>query len=282
VYIDTLFVLNAVINYLLLLATAKITGLYAKRRRLLAGALTGAVYAVLVFAPTVSFLLSFLGKTAASALIVIISFHWGKTLIRAGLVFWLVSFMLGGCIYAVNILAGYQAGMIQNSIPYITVNARTLVLLSAFFYVIVTLTFKGLARQTKKGTANVHISFDNKEVSMTVLRDSGNLLTDPISGAAVMVANCDQLAGLWPADTKTLLNTENLRNPTSLLLALSELSIPLRFRLVPYKTVGTESGFLLAFRPDKLEVDGKQNRNTLVALSPNRVGNGTYAGIINA
>jgi stage II sporulation protein GA (sporulation sigma-E factor processing peptidase) len=281
VYIDTLFVLNAVINYLLLLATAKITGLYAKRLRLLAGALVGAVYAVMVFMPSVSFLLSLFGKTAAGALIVIISFHWSKSLIRAGLVFTVTGFAFGGCIYAMNLLAGYQTGMVQNSIPYITVNARTLILLSALFYFVITMIFKGLARRSGTETAKVKIGVNEKEVSLTVLRDSGNLLIDPFSGASVMVVDCKKLEGLWNAESRTLLDTDNLCDPTTLLLALNEIRAPVRFRLVPYRAVGVESGFLLAFRPDSLEIDGKKNRNLLVALSPSRMGNGMFAGVIN-
>ena len=47
VYIDSLFLLNFIIDYLLLLAVGKICALPLRRWRMLLGALWGAVYAVL-------------------------------------------------------------------------------------------------------------------------------------------------------------------------------------------------------------------------------------------
>ena len=46
-----------------------------------------------------------------------------------------------------------------------------------------------------------------------------------------------------------------------------------QLRLIPYSAVGSK-GFLAAFRPDSLSVNGKKNRDLLVALSPSASGDG--------
>ncbi len=52
VYIDSLFLLNFVVNYLLLLAAAKLSGEPLRRLRMAGGAALGAAYAAAVFFPT--------------------------------------------------------------------------------------------------------------------------------------------------------------------------------------------------------------------------------------
>ena len=56
VYGDILFVLNLVLDYGLLMATARIAGCPFVRLRLLAGALFGGLYALLIFVPGLQFL----------------------------------------------------------------------------------------------------------------------------------------------------------------------------------------------------------------------------------
>ena len=46
VYVDTLFFLNLAVDYLLLLLTARLSGVYRSRRRLALGAAVGALRAV--------------------------------------------------------------------------------------------------------------------------------------------------------------------------------------------------------------------------------------------
>ena len=51
IYIDRLFLINLLIDYLLLLLSARVSGLALRRWRYLLGALLGAAYAVLTLLP---------------------------------------------------------------------------------------------------------------------------------------------------------------------------------------------------------------------------------------
>ena len=68
IYIDSLFFLNLGVDYLLCLASARICGLYLRRRRYVLAALLGAAYSVAVYLPGLGFLASWPGKLAAAAL----------------------------------------------------------------------------------------------------------------------------------------------------------------------------------------------------------------------
>ena len=80
VYIDSLFLLNFIVDYLLLLATAKLAGEVICRPRLALGAAVGALYASAVFFPGMGFLTHPLCKLSAAIVMV------GKEAVRQGLI----------------------------------------------------------------------------------------------------------------------------------------------------------------------------------------------------
>jgi len=55
-YADILFFFNAVVDYLLLLLSARAAGAPLRRKRFALGAALGGLYAVMIFAPGFSFL----------------------------------------------------------------------------------------------------------------------------------------------------------------------------------------------------------------------------------
>ena len=56
IYVDTLFLLNALVDYLLLLCAARLAGEPLKRLRFALGAVLGGGYAVAIFLPGLGFL----------------------------------------------------------------------------------------------------------------------------------------------------------------------------------------------------------------------------------
>ena len=77
VYIDSVFLLNGLMDYLLLLATARLAGIPLRRRRYLLAALTGGLYAAAVFFPGCGFLASGPVKLAAGVLLALIALAAG-------------------------------------------------------------------------------------------------------------------------------------------------------------------------------------------------------------
>ena len=74
IYVDTLFLLNAIVDYLLLLCSARLAGERLSRLRFALGALLGGLYAVALFLPGFGFLGRPLCRLSAAVLMVLTAF----------------------------------------------------------------------------------------------------------------------------------------------------------------------------------------------------------------
>ena len=109
---------------------------------------------------------------------------------------------------------------------------------------------------------------------LRALEDSGNALVDPLTGDAVLVAEAEALAPLF-SDPALL----TLDDPEA--LARIEGAEGRGLRLLPCSCVAAPRALLLCFRPERITVDGKERRDLLVAVSPNRLSpEGRYDAII--
>ena len=82
IYIDSVFALNALMDYLLLLSAARLAGLPLRRRRYVLGALAGGAYAAAVVLPGLSFLAASPVKLAAGVLLGLIAYGGEEKLLR--------------------------------------------------------------------------------------------------------------------------------------------------------------------------------------------------------
>ena len=263
VYIDALFLLNAIVDYLLLLGTARLTGEPFCRLRLGLGALLGALYASAAVLPGLGFLSHPLCKLGSAAGMVLAAFGGSRRLLRAGLVFLGLSCAFGGAVLAVGLLGGHgglSAGL----------DLRIVLLSAAICYVGFGTIFRRAARHTARELAPAVLTLGERRVALTALVDTGNTLTDPATGRPVMVAEGEKLSPLLPAP----LGPEALRDPVGALERLERAGEGRRFRLLPYQAVGVEHGLLLALRLDRAQVGTEDYGGILVALSPTRLSDG--------
>ncbi len=276
VYIDSLFALNAIINYLLLVVSARLCDLPVKRWRMLLGAVLGGVYAVVVFLPPFHFLMSLLCKGIVALLMSLIAaggVAW-RRFVKYTLVFLGVSFATGGAVMALGAVTG-QMG-VRNGAAMTSIHMPTLILGFGVCYLILTLVFRRSARHggLSHDVAAVEVVSEGRTVRFSALLDSGNTLTDPLTGAPVMIVEPEKLCSLWPPACRSLIDRRALRDPTALLSQLHEIGMGARFRLVPYRAVGTAAGFLLTYRPDYVAVADKVQKRLLTALSPEPLSDG--------
>ena len=132
--------------------------------------------------------------------------------------------------------------------------------------------FTGRGQLPEKPRAAVCTRLSGRQAAFTALLDSGNQLSDPLSGCPVMLACPQALGPLFPGQEALL------ALPAAELLSLAGQLPELRgrFRLLPYRAVGSQ-GLLAAFRPDDLQVDGQPRPDLLIALSPAAAGDGFEA-----
>jgi len=269
IYIDSLALLNFIINYLLLLAAAKIGGGPFRRWRLAAAALFGAGYAVLVwippFAPAMRSLPAKILSGAAMAAIAFAGVKPGR-FIRLCAFFMGATFLLGGVVLALGMLTGAPAA--PGGIPYMPVDFKVLFLVAGLSYAMLALVFRHMGRHGPAETAGVTIGWGDRKITAKALIDTGHTLTDPLSGSEVLILEPDCAKPLLPAAAAMLIDRKPLRDPVKLLEMLGTLGYGSRFRIVPYRVMGSEGAFLLVFRPDRVTVDGKARKNCLVGLAP--------------
>ena len=273
IYVDTLFLLNAVIDYLLLLAAARLAGEPLRRRRFALGAALGGLYAVAIFLPGLSFLAHPVCRIASAALMMVVSYGGSRRLLRQGVLFVALTCAFGGGVVAIGLLGGTGLTL-GNGVFYSALDLKIVLLSAAVCYGVLTLVFQRLARHSGANgeLVPVRLRLGERTVALTALVDTGNTLTDPVSGRPVVVAEGERAGPLFPREHRP--GPEDLADPAAALARLGTGEWRGRFRLLPYRSVGVDRGLLLCVRLDALELDGQGRGPALVALSPNPVSDG--------
>lgn len=279
IYLDTLFLLNAVLDYLLLLCSARLAGEELHRLRMAAGGMFGGAYAAAAVLPGMEFLLHPVCKIGSAVFMVVVGLGKSRRLLRQSVIFFALSCAFGGGVLAVSLLGG-QGMSLGTSVVYSGMDIKIVLLSAAGCYALFTLTLSRVGRHTVQTGELVQtkLCLFDREVSFTSLVDTGNTLTDPVSGRSVMVAEAQRVAQLFP--TGHTPNPEELLAPAQ---ALSRLNTGLwrgRFRLLSYRSVGVQCGLLLAVRVDNVWLNGENRGPMLVAMSPTPVSDGGGYGAL--
>lgn len=259
VYIDVLFAVNLLINYILISAAGILSQLSRNKLRISFGAFIGACYALLIFFPNFSVLFTTICKLLVSMLIVAASFPFYtiKSYIKALIIFYMVSFGFGGCVLGVFYFSdiGARLGAVySNGIFYFNLPWTILLLSGTLFYCAVKL----CALLSSKFYTNTNlrkklrICLGDKSAELTALLDTGNALIDPVTLSPVIVAEYRALKPLFSPDMQSGLDRITSDNLTWIMAEVSEHG--LRTRLIPFSSLGKENGMLLGFVPDHAEI----------------------------
>lgn len=260
IYIDSLFLLNLLIDYLLCLVSARVCGLRLKRLRYALAALVGALYAVGVYLPGLEFLRLPAMKLFLWLIMALCAFGGEAEILRCGVVFAAVSAAFGGFIWGIELAGGRPV-----------FDVRTLILSFALCYAAMRLVFGARAKLADDKRMLVRMELEGKKAEFTALHDTGNRLSEPISGSRVIIVAPCAARPLFEG-CEELLELEGV--------AFMEMASALprfegRLRLIPYSSLGG-SGLLCAFRPDSVLCDGEK-LEIMAALSHAAAGDGFQA-----
>lgn len=272
VYIDLLFMLNLVANYLLLLGTGRVAGAVLRRWRIALGAAVGAIYAVLLFVPGLEWLGLWPCKILSGILMPLIAYGGERALLRVILLFFAASAGLAGLVMAVELLGGTGLTL-QNGVLYSNFDLRLLLLLFVVCYFVMSLFFRRTGRHSGRELITLAIQMDGGQVTLTALLDSGHTLTDPATNRPVVVADAQCLTKLLPSGVDPSQPVEGVKR-------CREAGVT-GARLVPYRAVGVDCGMLLALRAQSVKAGDRELGGLLVALSPTPVDDGAgYQALI--
>ena len=179
VYWDIILMENLCMNFIILIATAYIMKVKIYNLRVFLSALLGGIYAILVYMQFMEIYSNIILKIILSIVMVYIAFkpQRAKILIKELILFYLVSFVFGGCAFALLYWVKPQEIFIVDGV-YIGTYPVKIVLLGAVIGFLLTYTaFKIIkSKMTKKGLIyEISIKLDDKNMNVNAMLDTGNM-----------------------------------------------------------------------------------------------------------
>lgn len=259
IYIDVLFAVNFLVNYLLLRVCCIFSGLKVYKYRIISGSIIGACYAVLVFFPDFTLIHSTVYKLLISMLIIAVSspFFSVRSYLKTLLVFYAVSFAFGGCVLGIFYFSnvGTRLGAVySNGILYFNLPWTILALSGVVFYTSVKL-FTIITKRNMQGKnlkKKILLYFKDNFIEVTALMDTGNSLVDPVSLFPVIIVEYKLIKNLFSKDIRDDLDRIGIDNIEWIMNDVTHKGLPVR--LIPFASLGKENGLLLGFVPDKIEI----------------------------
>lgn len=264
VYIDVLFLINFLMNVLILEGCEIVAGEMTTKIRKAASAGLGAIVSCAVFFPKFEFFTSIAMKAALSAAMVFCAYKIKspKHFFKLTAAFYITSFVFAGGLTAFLTMSeiGSKIGAIySNGTWYFNLPWKYFVLSCIGVYCL--LSFVGRMRKKKiakkAAERDVVIFVKGERCVVKGIVDTGNSLFDPIMGEPVIVCDYELLQNIIPKDGGDVFD------------AIQKAG--LKLRAVPFTSVGKENGIMAGFCPDRVEIDKKCVKKCVVGVSERRL-----------
>lgn len=269
-YIDRLFFINAVVDYLLLLTTAQLMGLPLRRGRYIIVSIVGGLYSAAAMA--FPLLGQWWAKCAVGLAIALMAYRRETERWRAAALYFLLSWAMAGAMLVVTLRTGQESGTLY----FATVGWRTLLLSAAGFYGLLTLLFYQKAKHGGGELMEMTVDAFGRRCRIQVLRDSGNVLRNPVDGQPVLVAESEAVRSLLPEAAAAIIMGGD--GPEDKMAALYDAGFT-AFTLLPYHSIGCSEGLLLALKSDAIQAGSRRIPRALIALYHGKIGRGVYHGL---
>ncbi|MCR2803692.1 sigma-E processing peptidase SpoIIGA [Paenibacillus soyae] len=297
VYIDILFLRELLVDGAILLTTAWVRHFRPKPWRVIASAAFGACYVVLMLFPQLSFLFTLAVKVIISFGMVWIAFGFSSLqhFIRNIAAFYSVNFVAAGAVLGLYYLFMQGSGEVWKTITIASGSVQAELKLSLFYLAasfcvglyIYKAVWTGKREKELQRThlADVKVTIDGQPYNCVGLIDTGNQLYDPLTRTPVMVLEVSRLEDELPASW-----VEGIREGgvDRLVAGMGDewFKWQDRLRLVPFRGVNKGSQFMLALKPDAVEVNREgqifETKRVLIGLDGGKLAaDGAYQAIIH-
>lgn len=267
VYADILITLNLIIDYFLLLLTARIIHRRPPLWRILTASVLSALTSLYIFFPKTSSIIEMLINIAICSVTAFICFGYGgiKQLLRSIAVFFGVSCFYAGGMLAFWYLFKPNGMVINNSVVYFNISPVFLIGFSVIGYFISFFLNKFLSKNAESATeCTIRVTADGKHTDINGIIDTGNSIEDVFGNSEVIITDKKYAEYLFGDK----LYTERIKS---------------RYRLLPCKTI-SGGGLLEGYRCDKAYITCNEKTTVLskpiLAVSKESLG-GDYGAIVN-
>ncbi len=269
VYADVLFLINFSMDFLVFYISARLAGrrLYPFRSAL-ASALGGAYGVASLFIDT-NGLITSICDVAALIVICCVAFASRnmrfRDFIGRCILFALISSILGGIMTALSSMlerSGFASLEYESGDD---ISVWLFALMAATGGAAAFVGGKRMKRIAAAKSADVEIRMNGKSIVLRAMTDTGNMLTDPLSGRAVALCELNAIENLFPAEM-----IEYWKKGEFSTCICSEIASKIRF--IPARgALGGKTTLLAAVEPDSVTVindKGKREADILIAPVP--------------
>lgn len=271
-YVENVFLENFIIDFILLFITGKLIKRVIIFKRLLMASLAGSFYVIITFYLGRAFMTSFIVKFSISILMIMIAFDSKGILtnIRVIICFYITSLIMVGIISALYNL----------TYDKLTVNA---IIMSIFMgYAALHFFFKEIKDRILKHNykRTVNIKIGNKTKTIRGYIDTGNQLTDPVTGKPVMVVNIDCLKDLISQDLyERILDFYKTQSYEDLINENRGINL----RVIKYNTISSVGQNMVCLAADQIEIINSDTNiviDALIGIHPKRISRDDYEALL--
>ncbi len=259
-----LIIINLIVNYLLLRASAAITGYCFRTWRILIASFAGGIFSLVVFIKNIPLPLNVFIKILMFAVMVLTAFGSKnvKSFLKCSASFALVNFSFAGIMLAISTFILPSSTAYINGVVYFDISLLNLTVCAIICYCILSLGAKlTKSKVPQKSIYEIKIHYESKSAEGMALFDSGNTLCDCFSGRPVIIAEKEFIKNI--CQDKELTSLKN-------------------FRLIPYSTINN-SGALPSFMAEKTEIriKGKwvEAKDIYIAVTDKKIISGSYSAL---
>ena len=266
IYLDVVLLENLCMNYIIIFATGYIMKLKQKQWRLVLSSLLGSIYAVVSYLEILPLYSSFAVKMLLSVGMVYLAYKANgiKMLAKQLVLFYLVSFVFGGCAFALLYFVKPQDIFMRNGVYVGTYPLKIALLGGIVGFMITYIAFKVVKTKLKKKDMiyDVKITLHEKSLNLKAMLDTGNLLKEPITGMPVVVVEKEKLYSLMPANLLNHIEELIGGDGQEKLNEIEEKEYLTKLRVIPFSSIGKQNGLMLGLKADKVTIQKEEEKQT--------------------
>lgn len=244
IYLDIVFLENLLMNYIILYGTGLILKTKMKNIRLILGSIIGAVYAIITYLEIIPAYSNIFMKIILSIIIIYVAFNPQnvKKMVKTLAIFYLISFVTGGCALALLYLIAPGQVVFENGVLVGTYPMKITVIAGAVGFLIIQYSFRANKRnlRNKDLICKLKIKICGKLIETKAFLDSGNNLKDPLTQEPVVIVEKALLEKFMQFDQEKFEVKTDIQK--------------VKMRLIPFKSIGKQNGLLMGIKTEYIEI----------------------------
>jgi len=257
---EDIFLINFVMDLIILLICKMILKSKKKIWRPIAAASFGGIYTILYYFFAFNFII---GKLLVPGLIVFIAFGYGNILefIKKYITFYIITYALGGAIYGFISLFGVNGFAFP-------IKTFIFAVIFTFVSVLVASTILEKRKKIERNITMITICNNNEKAMIPCLQDTGN-------ESGIVIAELGKLGKILPSE----FCIEMAQN-ANIIDIFEKWSEKLKLKILPFNSIGNEGGMLIAFLAESVEIFDRKSPQVIGIFKGRLTASGMYNAIV--